>query len=115
MNEIIHTETVGKFDITLSWEYEHIHPSQLFDGLVDDIEDICTKIDNGHYLWFIAIVKCYKNGIELASDSLGGNLYEYSKIKDFINDGYYQDMKNTVINEAQETINKLISEETNNE
>lgn len=108
--ETIYTRDTQGFHVVLSIGYEDTHPSDLFDDFVDDIDEICRKIDNGFYTWFIARVEAYKQGILLATDYLGGNLYENPK--DFVNDGYFEDMVDTVVNEAQKTLNKLFQEVT---
>lgn len=108
--ETIHTEDTRGFHVVFSIGYEDTHPRDLFDDSVHDLDDICRKIDDGYYTWFIARVEAYKQGILLATDYLGGNLYENPK--DFINDGYFEDMVDTVVTEAQKTLDKLFQEVT---
>lgn len=103
--EQIHTRGTRGFHVTLSIGYEDTHPRDVFDDSCDDIDEICRKIDNGTYTWFIARVEAYKQGILLATDYLGGLLYENPK--DFINDGYFEDMVDTVVNEATANLEKL--------
>jgi hypothetical protein len=82
--------------------HEDLHPSDLFDDTVDDINEICRKIDNGTYTWFIARVEAYKHGILLGTSYIGGNLYE--DVKEFISDGYYEDMMHEAMNEAKKNL-----------
>jgi hypothetical protein len=104
--ELIHSEEYKGFDINFYVTYEDIHPRDLFDGAVEDIKEICQKIDDGHYVWFIAKVTASKHGIELADDYLGGNLYENEK--QFVTeDGYYADMRESVVKQAEENIQLL--------
>jgi hypothetical protein len=103
--EQIYTRDTQGFHITLSIGYEDSHPGDYFDNSVDDIAEICRKIDNGTYTWFVARVEAYKAGILLATDYLGANLYENPK--DFINDCYFEDMVDNVVNEATATLEKL--------
>ena len=103
--EQIYTRDTRGFHVTLSIGYEDIHPRDCFDDSCHDIAEICRKIDNGTYTWFIARVEAFKHGILLATDYLGGNLYENPK--DFVNDGYFEDMVDTVVNEATATLEKL--------
>jgi hypothetical protein len=103
--EQIHTRDTRGFHITLSIGYEEIHPRDCFDDSIDDIAEICRKIDNGTYTWFVARVEAYKAGILLATDYLGANLYENPK--DFINDCNFEDMVDNVVNEATATLEKL--------
>ena len=100
--ETIHTEDVNGFHIMCSVTHEDLHPSDLFDDTVDDINEICRKIDNGTYTWFIARVEAYKHGILLGTSYIGGNLYE--DVKEFISDGYYEDMMHEAMNEAKKNL-----------
>ena len=104
--ELIHTEKCGGFDIHFYACEEHTHPRDSFDDSVDDIAEICRKIDNCTYVWFIAKVTASKAGIELASDYLGCCLYD--SCQQFVEEnGYYADMKARVIEEAKQTIHIL--------
>ena len=107
--ETIHTETRDGFDIVVSVTHEDTHPRDLFDDSIDDIDEMCRKIDEGYLSWFIARVQAFKCGVELASDYLGGNLYEDAR--DFIKEsgGYYEDMLHNVTNEALQKIKQLAS------
>jgi hypothetical protein len=107
-------ETVEGFEIVFSVSPEDIHPADCFDDSIDletgkpyfDIEEMVRRIDNGSLCWFVARVEAYKKGILLASEYLGGNLYDNPT--DFIADsGYYDDMKHTVIEQAKKTIQTL--------
>ena len=107
--ETIHTETVNGFDIAFSYAYEDTHPRDCFDDSVGDVQEICEKIDRGFYVWFVAKVTASKNGIELAYEYLGGNLYE--NVMDFVKDNdYYKDMVENVIHEAKSAIQSLTLE-----
>ena len=110
-------ETCEGFDIVFSISPEDIHPADCFDNSTDpktgkpyyDTDQMARDIDNGLLSWFIARVQAFKNGILLGSEYLGGNLYKDPT--EFISDsGYYDDMKETVINHAKETIKKLTEE-----
>ena len=104
--ELIHTENCDGFDISFYALPEESHPRDSFDDTCHDITEICRKIDNGTFAWFIAKVTASKAGIELASDYLGGCLYE--SCKQFVTDNdYYADMKARVIEEAKQTIHIL--------
>ena len=101
-DELLH-ETRGPFTVVVDKTWEDLHPRDHFEE--DDIDEICRKIDNGTYTWFVARVEAYKAGILLATDYLGANLYENPK--DFINDCYFEDMVDNVVNEATATLEKL--------
>jgi hypothetical protein len=107
--ELIHEEQSAGFDIRFYAAPEDVHPRDCFDDTVDDIAEICRKIDIGVHHWFIAKVTASKHGIELASDYLGGNLY--TDARDFVSeDDYYADMRARVIDEAKQTIHILTTE-----
>jgi hypothetical protein len=121
MGEIMSTywETYGEenyqgFDIVFSIAPEDLHPSECFDTSTDpdtgkpyfDTDQMIKDIDSGRLYWFIARVEAFKNGILLTSEYLGGNLYEDPT--DFIREsGCYEEMKNTVIEDAKQVIKKL--------
>jgi hypothetical protein len=104
--ELIHTEQYKGFDVSFYATHEHMHPRDSFDDSVTDIDELCNKINNGDYVWFVAKVTASKHGIELADDYLGGCLYENEK--QFITeDGYYADMRESVVKEAVANIELL--------
>ena len=105
MYETIKTEDKQGFHIVFSVRPEDMHPRDSFDDSCHDIEDICRKIDSGAYVWFIARVEAYRHGVLLATDYLGGCLYD--NYQDFLSDDYYEDMVSNVIAEANQTIEKL--------
>ena len=102
--ETIETKKINGFDITFSIAPEDILPDWDFETDADRHE-LLRKIDNGTLLWFVAKVTASKNGIELASDYLGGCCYESTD--EFIEDAYYFDMVQNVITEAIDAIAKL--------
>ena len=103
--ETIHTEDVNGFHIMCSVTHEDTHPRDLFDDTIDDIDEMCRKIDNGSIVWFVARVEAFKHGILLGTSYLGGNLYD--NVKDFINDGSYEDMMQEAIQEAKKNLDML--------
>jgi hypothetical protein len=103
--ETIKTEDTQGFHIVCSVAYEDIHPRDCFDDSVNEIEDICHKIETGEYQWFMVRVEAYKQGILLGTDYLGGCLY--STYEEFLQDAYYFDMVDNAINEAKLNLEKL--------
>lgn len=106
--EKLHNEQVEGFDIVLSIAPEDLEPADLFDSTVDDIQKIYDDINSGKSAWFCVRVQALKAGVELATEYLGGNLYDDPK--EFLNDGYYEDLKYRVIEEAKCELPKLLEE-----
>ncbi len=106
--ELAHTELYDGFTINTYTTWEDMQPDWDFES-EEDKQEILEKIDNGSLLWFVAKVTASKNGVELAQDYLGGCCYEY--VSDFIEEsnGYYADMRSRVIEEAKQTIAKLVA------
>jgi hypothetical protein len=112
--ETLHQENCEGFDIVASISPEDIHPSECFDTSIDtdtgkpyyDIDEMCQDIDNGRLQWFVLRVQAFKNGVLLGSSYLGGNLY--INPQDIISDGSYQDFRTEAIDEANETLLKLM-------
>jgi len=101
---VIHSEKREGFDINFYAGEEDCHPRDLF--MPEDVDQIINDINDGHLVWFVAKITASKNGIELASDSLGGCCYH--SYMDFVDHNYYYaGMVNTVINEARQTIKEL--------
>jgi hypothetical protein len=113
-NDIIYTiqlEPKDGFDLRLDCLIEYSHP--------DDLEDFeneeqrrehLRKIDLGLITWFCAKVTASRNGIDLASDYLGGCCYD--SYEDFAEDSYCMDMQYEAIKRAREVILSLYDSET---
>jgi hypothetical protein len=100
----INTEFKDGFQIVFSVTEEYTPIADHFEA--DDVSEIISDIEEGNLLWFVARVQAFKNGIELASDYLGGCCYK--SYSDFVaQNDYYADMIQTVIREAKETIKAL--------
>lgn len=104
----IHEETRDGFNIILSVAPEDTHPKDSFDPECFDIEQLCEDINSGNYAWFVARVQAFRAGVELASDYLGGCLYDAPE--DFVTArDYYEDMVRTVIEKARIEVPRLIA------
>ena len=64
----------GPFKIIVDKPWEDLNPRDHFEA--DDIEEICRKIDNCTYDWFMLRTRVFYEGVELAAAYLGGCLYE---------------------------------------
>jgi len=101
-----YTEQSEGFEINLTLEPEYEQPDWDFES-EQQKQDLLDKIESGELLWFVAKVTASKCGVELAVDYIGGCCYK--SIDDFIeNSGYYEDMKQTCINNAKEKILELV-------
>jgi hypothetical protein len=106
--ETIHTEDTRGFHVIFSVTLEDFHPRDCFDYTEEEMKDLCDKIDRGVYSWFCARVEVYQQGILLASDYLGGCLYDTPM--QFVKESeYYDDMVNNAIAEAKQNIEKLFA------
>lgn len=74
-DEIARFEREG-FDIVVEKTYEDTHPRDHFDEAGWNIRDICRKIDNGTYDWFLLRVRASVRGRVLAEEYLSACLYE---------------------------------------
>jgi hypothetical protein len=104
--ETIHTEDARGFHIVFSVAPEDFHPRDCFDYGENELLEVCDKIDRGIYSWFCARVEAYKGGILLASDYLGGCLYD-SPMHFVKESDYYCDMVDTAVQEAKNALEKL--------
>lgn len=92
-------------DIIVDRTYEDIDPRDHFDDC--DIEEICRKIDNGTYDWFMLRVRVMLAGHEFATEYLGGCLYEWNKVNDVMTDGVADDLIFQALGEAKEEIQRM--------
>lgn len=108
--ELISTETHDGFEIRFYACEEYLSPRDYFDESIEEEFGTFEKIADGRLAWFCAQVTASKNGIELATDSLGACCYESAE--DFVREsgGYYEDMRATVIKEARATVRELAAE-----
>ena len=102
--EKVDERTIDGFDIVLSVTPESYEPDWDFET-EDERMEVCSRINNGSLLWFCAKVTASKNGIELASDYLGGCCYE--SIEEFTKDAYFEGMVEQTIEEATNAIKSL--------
>lgn len=100
-------KTVKGFDIYFEALEENISLREL---LPEETEDDLQEIERNNAI-FCAKVTAEKAGVELASDYLGGCIYENEE--DFYiryENEYFADMVNTVVNEAEKELSNLIKE-----
>ena len=78
------------FTIIVDKTYEDIHPRDLFDDTQFDIAEICHNIEHGNLDWFMLRVRIMVDEYELASEFLGGCLYEDAR--EVLTDGTAEDL-----------------------
>jgi len=93
------------FDIIVDKTYEDMHPSDSFDDSCHDIKEICRKIDNGTYDWFMLRVRVLVEGLELGSSYLGGCLY--ADPREVLTDGAADDLNDQALEAAKPKIYRL--------
>jgi hypothetical protein len=96
-------EQRGPFTVIVDKTWEDLSPRDQFED--DDIEEICRKIDNYTYDWFMLRVRVMFNDIELAANYLGGCLYEDAR--DTLTDGTAEDLIWSTLREAKRPLAEL--------
>ena len=91
------------FDIIVDRTWEDIDPRGQFEEC--DVDDICAKINDGTYEWFMLRVRVLLDGHVFATEYLGGCLYEDPK--DVMTDGVADDMIFSALVEAGQEIGRL--------
>lgn len=91
----------GPFKIIVDKTWEDLHPRDLFDDSCHDIEELCRKIDDGTYDWFMLRTRVYFEGVELAEEYLGGCLYDDAN--EVMNDGVAEDQIYQALQHARAT------------
>ena len=103
-------DTIGEFerdgfDVIVDKTYEEIHPSDSFDEECYDIKQLCEDIDSGRYEWFMLRVRVLVEGLELASEYLGGCLY--SDPREVLTDGTAEDLIGQALDAAKPKVYAL--------
>lgn len=105
------------FTVTVCWAPETTHPSDCFDDSIYDIEEICSKIDRGIYDWFILRATVSLAGAVLATEHIGGLLYD--RMEEVFKDGVANDLVEEAISNAhagayalKTALERVIEEET---
>lgn len=96
-------EQRGPFTIVVDKTWEDLHPSDTFEE--DDVAEICEKIDNGTYDWFMLRTRVLFQEVELAANYLGGCCYEDAR--DVLTDGTAEDQIYSTLLEAKQPLKEL--------
>ena len=111
MGDIVHSERVKGFTVNLELLEEFTPLPDTFDPTVTDIDTLRENVESGFWLYFCAKVTASYGGRVLAEEYLGCCVYESAE--DFVNNsGYYDDMRDTVVEQAQEYLQAACKEVT---
>jgi len=78
------------FFVVVDKTWEDLNPRDQFDDCVTDLDKMCQEIDSGLIDWFMLRVRVLVDGHELATEYLGGCLYEDAK--EVLTDGVAEEM-----------------------
>ena len=78
------------FTVIVDKTWEEIDVADCFDDSVHDIKELYEDINRGRYDWFMLRVRIMVDEYELASEYLGGCLYENPR--DVLTDGTAEDL-----------------------
>ena len=101
-------DTIAEFErngytIIVDKTYEDMHPRDCFES--DDVDEIIKDIDRGHLEWFMLRVRVLVEGLELASEYLGGCLYE--EPREILTDGTAEDIIDMALDHAKSQVYRL--------
>lgn len=100
-------EQRGPFTVIVDKTWEDIPLGDLFDTSIDpetglpyyDVDEMARQIDRGDLDYFMLRVRVLFDGYELASDYVGGFLYEDAR--EVLRDGTAEDMISCALEEAR--------------
>jgi len=93
------------FDIIVDKSYEDMDPKDCFDDECFNIKEIYSDIECGNLDWFMLRVRVMVEGLELASEYLGGCLYEDPS--DVFTDGTANDIIDQALTHAKTQVYRL--------
>ena len=96
-------EKRGPFKIIVDKTWEDLNPRDQFEEC--DVDEICRKIDNYTYDWFMLRTRVFFEDVELAANYLGGCLYEDAK--EVLTDGTAEDQIYATLLEAKAPLAEL--------
>jgi hypothetical protein len=91
------------YTIIVDKSWEDLNPRDMFEA--EDADEVCRKIDNGTYDWFMLRVRVLVEGLELSSEYLGGCCYEDAK--EVLTDGTAEDKIYEALADAKKQVYKL--------
>jgi hypothetical protein len=93
------------FDIIVDKTYEDMHPRDSFDDSCHNIDEICRKIDDGTYEWFMLRVRVLVEGLELSREHVGACLYYDAR--EVLTDGTAEDIIDSAMTDAKKQVYRL--------
>ena len=103
-DEIASFERDGFF-IIVDKTWEELHVRDCFDDSVTDIEQLVEDINSCKLDWFMLRVRALVDGHEMASEYLGGCLYEDAR--EVLTDGTAEDLINTAMITAKRDVYRM--------
>ncbi len=94
------------YDIIVDKTWEEIQLRDCFDDTCFDIRDMENKVNSGELDWFMLRVRVMVEGLELASEYLGGCLYEDAR--EVLSDGTAEDQIFMALEEARKQVYPLM-------
>jgi hypothetical protein len=103
-------DEIGSFErdgffIIVDKTYEDINPRDSFDDSCHDVDEIIKDIDRGHFEWFMLRVRALVDGHEMASEYLGGCLYEDAR--EVLTDGTAEDLISEALITAKRDVYRM--------
>lgn len=96
-------EQRGPFTVVVDKTWEDLDPRGQFEE--SDIEEICRKINDDTYDWFMLRTRVFFQDVELAANYLGGCLYEDAR--EVLTDGTAEDQIYATLLEAKQPLIEL--------
>ena len=93
------------FFVIVDKTYEDIDPWDMLSECFDNKKELYADIENGKYDWFMLRVRALVDGHEMASEYLGGCLYEDAR--EVLTDGTAEDLINTAMITAKRDVYRM--------
>jgi len=93
------------FTVIVDKTWEDLSPRDCFDDSVTDIKQLCEDIDSCKLDWFMLRVRLMVDEYEIASEFLGGCLYENAR--EVLTDGTVDDLIATAMITAKREVYRM--------
>ena len=95
-------EQRGPFTVIVDKTYEDLSLADCFDDSCYDIQEMNDKVNRGDLDWFMLRTRVMFEGVELASEYLGGMLYEDAR--ECLKDGMAEDQIEQALYNARKEV-----------